>query len=294
MAIDSSTTNGNGNIYAQYGNAADENEDIVDYDGPSAPETDETGYRIREQPYGTKRKLRVVLMGAGASSLNFFKKAEEEMENMDMVCYEKNGDIGGTWLENRYPGCACDIPSVNYQFSWKIKLWSHYYSFSPEIWGYLKEIERENGFIGKYVKLRHRIERVQWDDGDAVWRFKVRNLETDELVEDAAEFFVNAGGVLNNWKWPDIPGLHDFKGKLMHSAAYEEGYPLEGKKVAVIGAGSSGVQIVAGVQRKAERIYHWIRSPIWITAGFAQRWAGEDGANFKCNMLTRLCHVLQY
>ena len=90
---------------------------------------------------------------------------------------------------------------------------------------------------------------------------------------------------MNNWKWPDIPGLHKFKGKLMHSAAYEEGYALEGKKVAVIGAGSSGVQIVSSIQRKVGRLYHWVRSPIWITAGFAQRWAGADGANFACGCL---------
>jgi len=77
---------------------------IGDWDGEPAPETDETGYRIREVPYGTKRRVKVVLMGAGASSLNFFKKAEEEMEELDIVCYEKNHDVGGTWLENRYPG----------------------------------------------------------------------------------------------------------------------------------------------------------------------------------------------
>jgi cation diffusion facilitator CzcD-associated flavoprotein CzcO len=171
---------------------------------------------------------------------------------------------------------------VNYQFSWKIKLWSHYYSFSPEIWEYLKDIERENNFIGKYIKLRHRIERVEWDDEAGLWRFKVKNEDTGETIDDEAEFFINAGGVLNNWKWPNIPGLDDFKGKLMHSAAYEEGYPLDGKKVAVIGAGSSGVQIVAKIQRNVKTLYHWVRSPIWITAGFAQRWAGYDGANFAC------------
>lgn len=81
---------------------------------------------------------------------------------------------------------------------------------------------------------------------------------------------------------PDIPGLHDFKGKLMHSAHYEEGYDLSNKRVAVIGAGSSGVQIVAAIQQKVQHLYHWIRSPIWITAGFAQTWAGKNGANFQC------------
>lgn len=265
-------------LYAAPGTAADENIKVRDQ---PAPETDGYGYKIREQSMGTKRRVKVILMGAGASSLNFFKKVEEEMENLDIVCYEKNHDVGGTWLENRYPGCACDIPSVNYQFSWKIKLWSHYYSYAPEIWEYLKGIEQENDFIHKYVKLQHQIERVEWDGQAGVWRFKIRNLTTNDIIEDKAEFFINAGGVLNNWKWPDIPGLHSFKGKLMHSAHYEEGYDLAGKRVAVIGAGSSGVQIVAAIQKKVSKLYHWIRSPIWITAGFAQTWAAKQGANFR-------------
>ncbi|KAI4627901.1 hypothetical protein J4E80_002036 [Alternaria sp. BMP 0032] len=265
-------------LYAAAGTAADDNVKVRDQ---LPPETDQHGYRINEQPMGTKRKVKVVLMGAGASTLNFLKKAEEEMENLEIVCYEKNHDVGGTWLENRYPGCACDIPSVNYQFSWKIKLWSHYYSYSPEIWEYLKSIERENDFIAKYIRLRHRLEHVEWDDAAGLWRFRVRDLEKDVVFEDSAEFFVNAGGVLNKWKWPEIPGLQDFKGKLMHSANYEEGYDLSNKRVAVIGAGSSGVQIVASIQQKVQHLYHWIRSPIWITAGFAQTWAGKNGANFR-------------
>jgi cation diffusion facilitator CzcD-associated flavoprotein CzcO len=251
-------------------------------DGVPAPDSDSKGYTIREEHYGTKRRLKVILMGAGASTINFLKKAEEEMQNLDIVVYEKNHDVGGTWLENHYPGCACDIPAVNYQFSWKITTWSHYYAYAPEIWKYLKAIEQENSFIEKYIKLKHRIEQAKWDEDSAVWRLKVRNLDTDEVFEDQAEFFINAGGVLNSWKWPDIPGLHDFKGKLMHSAAYEDGCELNGKKVAVLGAGSSGVQIVAALQNQVGHLYHWVRHPIWITAGFAQRWAGDDGANFAC------------
>ncbi|KAJ9645779.1 hypothetical protein H2199_002819 [Coniosporium tulheliwenetii] len=272
MVVNSDSQSDSKNLYATNGNRLDANEPVNGYEEPT-PETDEYGYRIREQPMGTKRKVKVILMGAGASSLNFFKHAEEQLQNVEIVCYEKNNDVGGTWLENRYPGCACDIPSVNYQFSWKIKLWSHYYSYSPEIWQYLKDIEVENDFIAKYIKLRHQIEHVQWDDDAGLWRLKIRNLESDEIIEDAAEFFINAGGVLNNWKWPNIPGLMEFKGKLMHSARYEEGYDLDGKRVAVIGAGSSGVQIVSAIQKKVDRLYHWIRSPIWITAGFAQGWA---------------------
>ena len=82
---------------------------IAERDGWFIPEEDEHGYRIREEPYGTKRKLRIVLMGAAASTVNFLKKAEEEMQNLDICVYEKNHDVGGTWLENRYPGCACKL-----------------------------------------------------------------------------------------------------------------------------------------------------------------------------------------
>lgn len=82
---------------------------IAERDGFHIPEVDSFGYRIREEPFGKRRKIRVVLMGAGASTVNFLKKAEEQMQNLDITVYEKNHDIGGTWLENRYPGCACDV-----------------------------------------------------------------------------------------------------------------------------------------------------------------------------------------
>ncbi|KAI6915165.1 steroid monooxygenase [Hortaea werneckii] len=270
------------NIYAN-GHAHDieNNNPTAERDGLLIPESDTSGYKIREVPYGTKRPIRVVLMGAGASTANFLKKAEEQLQNVKIFVYEKNHDVGGTWLENRYPGCACDIPSVNYQFTWKIKLWTHFYSYSPEIWQYLKDIYDEYNFTNKYVRLKHQVEHAAWDCIAGVWRLKVRDLINDELLEDEAEFFINAGGVLNNYKWPDIPKLYDFKGKLMHSAAYEEGFPLEGKRVAVIGAGSSGVQIVANLSETAGHIFHWVRSPIWITPGFAQTWAGKEGANFE-------------
>jgi hypothetical protein len=80
---------------------ADPDRNIEERDGLHIPQVDSTGYRIREEPFGTRRKLRVVLMGAGASTLNFLKKTEERMHNLDVTVYEKNHDIGGTWLENR-------------------------------------------------------------------------------------------------------------------------------------------------------------------------------------------------
>ncbi|KAI9820318.1 MAG: hypothetical protein M1827_005940 [Pycnora praestabilis] len=257
------------------------------------PAVNENGYQIHEVPYGTKRKIRVVILGAGASAIDFFKNAEEKLENVDIQCYEKNHDIGGTWLEkwspsdelmqvtDRYPGCACDVPSVNYQFSWRPTTWSRYYSGSKEIWEYLKEIEQENNFVEKYVKLRHEIQGAEWDGEAGQWVLKIHDTERDINFEDRAEVFINAGGVLNSWKWPDIEGLSTFKGKLMHTARYDVDFDLTGKRVAVIGSGSSGVQCIAAIQKEVSKLYTWIRSPIWITAGFAQKFAGKDGANFS-------------
>jgi hypothetical protein len=93
------------NIYASdRAKDLENNVETAERDGAYIPETDSTGYRIREEPYGTKRKIRVVLMGAGASTANFLKKAEEEMQNVEVRAYEKNHGVGGTWLEVRDSG----------------------------------------------------------------------------------------------------------------------------------------------------------------------------------------------
>lgn len=100
----------------------------------------------------------------------------------------------------------------------------------------------------------------------------------------------------SNWKWPAIKGLHDFRGTLCHTAKYDTNTVLDGKRVAVIGVGSSGIQVTANIVNKVSQLYTWIRSPTWITAGFAQGHAGPNGANFKCKKTsyTRSCPKLIY
>ena len=209
---------------------------------------------ILEQLYGTKKKLRVAMLGAGISGLNFFHEAEKRLKNVDIVCYEKNADVGGTWYENRYPGCACDIPSVVYQFPWRPAPWSKYYSHSPEIWNYIKMVERENKFIDKYIKLRHQIMQLSWDEGTAQWELTVKDLETDREFKDHADFIIDGMGVLNKWKWPNIEGLWDFKGEVLHSAQWKQDTDLKGKRVALVGAGSSGVQILPNIYDQVDQV----------------------------------------
>lgn len=102
------TTNGYGGMYLPDDEGADlgRNEVRPLINNPSPDDV-----TIQEQLYGTRKKMRIAVLGAGMSGLNFFKSAEERLKNVEIICYEKNADVGGTWYENRYPGCACDIPS---------------------------------------------------------------------------------------------------------------------------------------------------------------------------------------
>lgn len=242
----------------------------------------EDGYRILEQPYGSLTPLRIIHIGAGASGICFSKFYEDKLmsSNVSLQLYEKNHDVGGTWLENRYPGCACDIPSACYQFTWaRNPNWSQYYSESPEIWKYFKDIADRLG-LNKYIKLRHEVVKAEWKDDAGQWEITIRNLDDGSEFVDTCHVLVNGNGILNNWKWPEIKNLHSFEGVLEHSARYTEGRDLTDKRVAVVGIGSSGIQIISKIAPQVKQLYTWIKTPTWITAGFAQKFAGENGANF--------------
>ncbi len=238
------------------------------------------GYRVTEDLLFAKRQLRIVCVGAGAAGLQIAYKAERALEKVDLQIYEKNSDVGGTWLENRYPGCACDIPSHSYQFTWaRNPNWSAYYSSSEEIWQYLKDVAVKYD-LEKYVKFNTKVESTTWDEESGRWN--VRLVAADGTYQDDwCDILVSASGVLNSWKYPDIPGLDSFKGKLMHSAAWDASYDLEGKTVAVIGGGSSGVQVIPNIQPKVRKLTAFLRSPVWITTGFGAKHAGPGGTNFK-------------
>ncbi|KAL4924805.1 flavin-containing monooxygenase [Aspergillus undulatus] len=206
-----------------------------------------------------------------------------EKTNIAFQCYDKNPEVGGTWFENRYPGCACDIPSVNYQFSWHPKPdWSRYYSEAEEILEYFKDVVNVHG-LGRYVKLNHWVEGAYWDDKRGKWKLEIRaddEAGVGRTIFDEGDVLINATGVLNNWKWPAVPGLDKFKNKL-HSANWDSTIDLEDKVVGIIGNGSSAVQIIPAIFPKVAKIKSFMRSPTWITAGFAQKYAGENGANFE-------------
>ncbi|KAK2733097.1 hypothetical protein FQN57_002308 [Myotisia sp. PD_48] len=256
------------------------------------PTTSSSGYHVTDHMIGEppvqNSSFKIIMMGAGASGIDFIHHAKLAFgrdSGVEFVCYEKNHDVGGTWLENRYPGCACDVPSACYQFAWRPDpSWTKYYSPSKEIWEYMRRIVDEEGMM-EYIRLRTTITRAEWDEDKSKWLIGLEQRDENDAVvkqwTEECDVFLNGGGVLNAWKWPDIPGIDTFKGKIFHTARYDEDYDLKGKRVAVIGSGSSGVQTVASIYNDVSELYHWVRNPTWITAGFAQNYAGENGQNFE-------------
>jgi cation diffusion facilitator CzcD-associated flavoprotein CzcO len=181
------------------------------------PAKNARGYEIKEQLFGTERDFRVIHIGGGASGICFSKFAEESLKNVSIQIYEKNADVGGTWLENRqdnlipfffallsytltllwnrYPGCACDIPSANYQFTWQRNPnWSKFYSGAPEIWKYFKDVTDSNN-LNKYIKLNHRVTGAYWNEDEGLWHVKIQPDDGEEF-EDTCNVLINGGGVL--------------------------------------------------------------------------------------------------
>lgn len=155
-------------------------------------------YTITEQPLHTMRPIKILIIGAGASGLNIAFKTQRQFPDSAGVTfsiYEKNQDVGGTWLENRYPGCTCDIPSHAYQWSFKrSSKWSAYYSGSEEIWKYLKDWAVENE-LERYVRFGHRVDKAVWDESKSIWRVHGTNSEGEEW-EDTGDILASCHGVL--------------------------------------------------------------------------------------------------
>ncbi|KAH7319073.1 putative dimethylaniline monooxygenase [Rhexocercosporidium sp. MPI-PUGE-AT-0058] len=260
----------------------DEPENGSDGDGATAKAKKTPTYTILEEPNRRGRKIRVITIGSGASALNFAHDIDTSPLDIELAIYEKNPEIGGTWYENRYPGCGCDIPSVIYQLSWApSSRWNSYYSSAPQILQYFKTVADEYN-LRKYIKLSHRVVGATWSEESQEWHVKVqRGDDPEDVFDDTCSVLVNASGVLNKWKWPAIKGRASFRGLMLHTANWDSKINLKDKTVAVIGSGSSAVQIVPSILPDVKNLKCFIRSPSWITAAVGLNFAGKNGGNFE-------------
>ena len=239
---------------------------------------------IQEGPSFQPRKLKVVCIGAGYAGLMLsyqYKHGDTPLKKfMDLKIYEKNDDIGGTWLVNKYPGVACDVPAHIYTFPFEPNpSWSQFYAPGSEIWRYIKKIS-DKYQLDEPVILNTEVLSSTWNDDDGKWRLEIQQRDTHHIVQEEADLVINATGFLSKWAWPKIAGLEKFKGKLLHTAAWDASLDWSGKRVAIIGNGSSAVQVLPEMQLTAAKIVNYARSPLWISSAFASEFTPE-GKNFK-------------
>ena len=195
----------------------------------------------------------IAIIGAGFSGLGLAVRLRQAGIE-DFVVLERGDGVGGTWHFNTYPGCACDVPSHLYSFSFAPNPdWTRTYSRQPEIRAYLERVA--HGVADK-LKLRCEVERAQWDGTH--W-----NLETaDGPVR--ARYLVAGTGPLVEPKLPDFAGLERFEGITMHSARWDDDVDLKGKRVASVGTGASAIQYVPRIAPEVEQLYVLQRTPPWV------------------------------
>ncbi len=201
--------------------------------------------------------VRVAIVGAGFGGLGMAIRLKQEGIR-DFVVLERADDLGGTWRDNSYPGCACDVPSHLYSFSFALNPnWSHIFARQREIWDYLRGCA-ERFEITPHIRYNHDVLGADWDDAADRWR-----VETS-AGPITARVLVAAAGPLSQPSIPKLPGLERFAGASFHSAEWDHGYDLRGKRVAVIGTGASAIQFVPRIQPKVAQLHLFQRTPPWV------------------------------
>jgi len=206
----------------------------------------------------TARPLRVAVIGAGASGIVTAIKLRE-IGISDIAVFEKATDLGGTWRDNIYPGAACDIPSHLYSFSFAPNPgWSRAYSAQAEIEQYLQACVDRFGLAGHF-RFGQDVTDAAFDEPAGRWR-----LRTAAGGSLTARVLVWATGPLSEPLVPDLPGIDDFGGRVVHTAAWDGTYDFRGQRVAVVGTGASAVQVVPELQPLAAELVVYQRSAPWI------------------------------
>ncbi|MGB8650144.1 MAG: NAD(P)/FAD-dependent oxidoreductase [Mycobacteriales bacterium] len=192
--------------------------------------------------------MSVAIIGAGFSGLGMAVQLKRAGIT-DLVVLERSDDVGGVWRDNTYPGAACDVPSHLYSFSFAPEgRWSKRFAEQPEIHAYLQRVARDHGVL-PHVRFGTEVTRAEWDEDEHHWR-----LTTSTGQVHVADVVVAACGQLSRPAYPDVPGLQDFAGTTFHSARWDHGHDVSGRRVVVLGTGASAIQFVPEVARRAAHV----------------------------------------
>jgi cation diffusion facilitator CzcD-associated flavoprotein CzcO len=199
----------------------------------------------------------VIVIGTGFAGLGMAIRLLQHGMT-DFVVLERAADVGGTWRDNRYPGCACDVPSALYSFSFELNpSWSCSFSSQREIWDYLRRCAQRYGVTPR-IRFHHEVLAAAWEHSRHRWRV------TTNRGELSCDVLITGTGGLSEPKIPDLPGLESFQGKVFHSARWDLDYDLRDRRVAVVGTGASAIQFVPRIQPTVGSLTIFQRTPAWI------------------------------
>ncbi|KAF5556057.1 FAD NAD(P)-binding domain-containing protein [Fusarium napiforme] len=219
---------------------------------------------ITDHEVDNPRPMKVICIGAGISGILTGIQLPHQIQNLELVIYEKNHDVGGTWLENKYPGVRCDIPSPGYQLTFESNTqWSEFYACGPEIQQYMVNLAKRYD-VYRFCKFNHTMTSAKWLEDVGKWEVTCIN-GAQEAVVNQADVLLMCTGMLNKWTWPNIPGLDQYKGVKVHTANWDPSIQIHDKRIALIGAGSTGIQLLPQLQPVANRIDHYVKGQNWIS-----------------------------
>ena len=198
-----------------------------------------------------------LIIGSGFGGMCAAIKLDEEGKR-DYVILERAGSVGGTWRDNHYPGCACDVTSVLYSLSFAQNAdWSRKFPTQQEIYQYLQDVAERFGLLPR-IRFHHEVRACEYDAVENRWR-----VETSQGVF-LTRYLISATGGLSEPAFPDIPGIDSFEGRMFHSARWDHSVDLKGKRVAVIGTGASSIQVVPAIAFEAAQLTLFQRTPAWV------------------------------
>jgi cation diffusion facilitator CzcD-associated flavoprotein CzcO len=202
--------------------------------------------------------LRIGIIGAGFAGLGAAIRLQQAGFT-DLTVFERAAELGGTWRDNTYPGCACDIPSVLYSYSFAPNPeWTRLYPSQGEIWAYLRRVADTYG-LRRRIRFGADLGAARWDEASGTWRLAFK-----DGSEATVDILISASGFLNKPALPRIEGLDAFQGPAFHSSQWRHDVDLAGKRVALVGTGASAIQILPEIAKSAAQVFVFQRTPPWV------------------------------
>lgn len=223
----------------------------------------------------------VVIVGAGFSGLAAAAKISRSTR-CSFVILEQGGDIGGTWRDNTYPGCACDIPAPLYSFSFfQNPEWHELFASQAEILDYLRAATRSLG-LDEHIRLQCTVSSAEWDEATDRWQ-----IDAQDGRRFSARYLINAVGILHYPLVPSLAGVKEFGGPVFHSADWDHTIDLRDKKVVVIGTGASAIQFIPAIADAVAELTVFQRTAPWIVPKTNRRFSAAERERMRRNTIGR-------